>query len=266
MEQPSAIPFVNWVYNVDFSPTVVIQYLDASFPYVHSVPIASLIYAACLCGECLRPLIILFAYLIVYVIDASGHILNIFAYQFKPIFENVTLIDAVRIPLLCAAIYYVIFRLWPLPASRLENSESLDEKITNSQVDTMEGIIENSTNAKGRDAEGFSANKSQVSDDRLSAFLASEIVASLQSVPGIGPKAEELLGKRTETDEPVTTTYQLIGKYLSLRGRDMTSDEHMDAFWHYLKSRGISSHRSGIVRCIAEKVNIMIPGLYQPKA
>jgi hypothetical protein len=57
------------------------------------------------------------------------------------------------------------------------------------------------------------------------------------------------------------------------------SNQHMDAFWHYLASRGITSHRSvcssfsiyyrladeqglqGIVNAIAQKVDIMIPGI-----
>lgn len=111
-------------------------------------------------------------------------------------------------------------------------------------------------------ADGFDPNRSQVADDRLAQFLAEEVNPSLQSVPGIGPANERALAAPGDGDSPVTTTYQLIGKYLSLRGKDMTSDEHVNAFWHYLKGKGISSYRSGIVLCIAEKVNIMIPGLY----
>jgi len=38
--------------------------------------------------------------------------------------------------------------------------------------------------------------------------------------------------------------------------------EHMEKFWHWLASKGISSHRSGIVRAIAEKLNSMMPGIY----
>jgi hypothetical protein len=60
----------------------------------------------------------------------------------------------------------------------------------------------------------------------------------------------------------------------------------MDAFWHYLAARGITSHRSvsffvsglpvesltniskiqGIVNAIAQKVDIMIPGIAQLEA
>ena len=62
-------------------------------------------------------------------------------------------------------------------------------------------------------------------------------------------------------DAAVETTYQLIGKFLSLKGKGMSSKEHMDAFWFYLKARGVDSHRSGIVDAIARKVDVMIPGI-----
>jgi hypothetical protein len=38
--------------------------------------------------------------------------------------------------------------------------------------------------------------------------------------------------------------------------------QHCDAFWFWLKSKGITAYRSGIVMAIAEKVNTMLPGIY----
>ena len=38
--------------------------------------------------------------------------------------------------------------------------------------------------------------------------------------------------------------------------------EHLDKFWYFLSDINISSHRSGIVKAIAEKVNQMMPGIY----
>ena len=35
--------------------------------------------------------------------------------------------------------------------------------------------------------------------------------------------------------------------------------EHLDKFWLFLKEKDIASHRSGIVKAIAEKVNQMMP-------
>ncbi len=111
-------------------------------------------------------------------------------------------------------------------------------------------------------SEGFSEDKSRVSMEALARFLTDNICEDLRSVPGIGSEAVKKLKKNAEGDSSVETTYQLIGKFLSLKGKDMTSQEHMDAFWFYLQSRGISAHRSGIVFSIAQKVDLMMPGIY----
>jgi hypothetical protein len=38
--------------------------------------------------------------------------------------------------------------------------------------------------------------------------------------------------------------------------------EHCDRFWYWLKAAGIDSNRSGIVQCVAEKLDVTFPGLY----
>ena len=43
---------------------------------------------------------------------------------------------------------------------------------------------------------------------------------------------------------------------------EVTSREHVDKFWYFLQEKGISSFRSGICQAIAEKVNSMMPGVY----
>ncbi|CAM9665285.1 unnamed protein product, partial [Choristocarpus tenellus] len=83
-------------------------------------------------------------------------------------------------------------------------------------------------------------------------------------VPGIAEGARKRLADG-EGDDCVTNTYQLVGKFLSLRGPDIDGEkvdcvEHCDKFWYWLQSKGINSHRSGIVNAIAEKVNTWIPG------
>ena len=96
-------------------------------------------------------------------------------------------------------------------------------------------------------SEGFDVNKSKVSEDALAEFLCQPIIEDLTSVPGVGPKTAELLGKATDdgelVDEPITTTYQLIGKFLSLRGKGFSSKEHCDAMWFYLKAKGMTHVR-----------------------
>lgn len=82
-----------------------------------------------------------------------------------------------------------------------------------------------------------------------------------QQVPGIGPSA---VAKLAEEPEPITTTWQLFGKFLMLKEEGIESVEHCEKFWYFLKQKGVSSHRSGIVRCIAEKCDTMFPGTYDP--
>jgi hypothetical protein len=65
----------------------------------------------------------------------------------------------------------------------------------------------------------------------------------------------------------VVNTYQLIAKFLSLKGADASGKtieivEHCDRFWYWLKDVGIDSTRSGVVLAIAEKCNHWIPGIY----
>lgn len=44
------------------------------------------------------------------------------------------------------------------------------------------------------------------------------------------------------------------------------SIEHCEKFWYWLQEKGISAHRSAIVKAIAMKVNGMLPGVYDPLA
>ena len=68
--------------------------------------------------------------------------------------------------------------------------------------------------------------------------------------------------------EKVTNTYQLFGKFLMLKGPNNPDGtmvepiEHTQKFWEYLKNRGIASHRSAIVKAVAEKCATMFPDIY----
>ncbi len=46
----------------------------------------------------------------------------------------------------------------------------------------------------------------------------------------------------------------------------VSSEEHCQKFWHWLQYVGISSHRSAIVKAVAEKMNTMLPGIYDASA
>ena len=54
--------------------------------------------------------------------------------------------------------------------------------------------------------------------------------------------------------EMMDSTYQLIGKYLMLRGHGVSNYENAQLFFRWLKHRGINSHVHSIVEAIAEKV------------
>jgi len=110
--------------------------------------------------------------------------------------------------------------------------------------------------------DGFDIEKSNISAAQLATFLSSEVNENLLTVPGIGPEAVRLLAVKCKEDSPIETTHQLIGRFLTLRCSGMTSAQHLNAFWFYLKLKGIKAYRSGIVGAIAEKVNIMIPHTY----
>lgn len=102
---------------------------------------------------------------------------------------------------------------------------------------------------------------SQLTEDSLAAFLSTPVEADLRSVPGVGDAAV-----RKFKAAGVETTHQLIGVYLSFKGAGVSIQEHCDAFWSWLKEIEINAHRSGIVLCIAEKVNSWIPGTFEASA
>uniref|UniRef100_A0A7S2R0A3 Uncharacterized protein n=1 Tax=Eucampia antarctica TaxID=49252 RepID=A0A7S2R0A3_9STRA len=117
------------------------------------------------------------------------------------------------------------------------------------------------------DALGYDPSRSKVSDSTMTDFLRSQITGDVTEVPGIGPAAKRALAGGDDESDRITNTFQLIGKFLMLKGPDeddMKIDcmEHMEKFWYWLKQKGIKSHRSAIVKAIGEKINTMIPGIY----
>lgn len=117
--------------------------------------------------------------------------------------------------------------------------------------------------------EGFDPSKSRVSTDTMEKWRNSNISGDLTEVPGIGEKAAEKLADHPDPNQSITNTYQLFGAYLNLKGVDdegnmVTPVQHADLFWHFLKGRGITAHRSAIVLAISEKAGTFFPGIYDP--
>jgi len=80
----------------------------------------------------------------------------------------------------------------------------------------------------------------------------------LNEVPGIGGATIEKLKAAG-----VTTTYQLLGKYLMLKDAGVGPVEHADRFYYWLVSVGTpAGFRAGVVKSIAEKLNVTFVGLY----
>lgn len=111
---------------------------------------------------------------------------------------------------------------------------------------------------------GYDPQFSRLAEDTLGDFLRAPLTGDLTEVPGIGINACRKL-----INHNINNTFQLIGKFLSLKSNsDDTDDglitcvEHCDAFWHYLNSIDIRAYKSGIVMAISEKVNTMLPGIY----
>ena len=77
-------------------------------------------------------------------------------------------------------------------------------------------------------------------------------------VPGIGPAAEKKLN-----ENGITNVYQLFGEYLRLKGshdgEQISSLEHHEKVFFWLKGMGINAYRSGIVRALAEKAATFFP-------
>ena len=122
-------------------------------------------------------------------------------------------------------------------------------------------------------ADGYDPKKSKVSDDTMENWRNTPTNPDLNSVPGIGPATIRKLAESEEIEDRITNTYQLFGKFLMLKGPGHSEDEieidsmeHMEKFWHWLKNRGISSHRSAIVKAIAEKSATFFQNIYDVNA
>ncbi|CAN0123476.1 unnamed protein product, partial [Ectocarpus fasciculatus] len=106
---------------------------------------------------------------------------------------------------------------------------------------------------------GFHPRKSQTTDTALAAFIRAPITGVLTEVPSIAEKTVRLLARG---DEPITTTHQLIGKFLALTPQKRSNRvEHCDRFYEWLQAKGVTNALvNNIVEAIAEKVEVMMAG------
>lgn len=83
------------------------------------------------------------------------------------------------------------------------------------------------------------------------------MTGDLQEVPYVGPKTAAALEAAG-----VATSFQLCAKFLEGKGPGVTSQALCDAFYAWLKSAGVNSHRGAITLCIAEKVALAFPAAF----
>jgi hypothetical protein len=108
--------------------------------------------------------------------------------------------------------------------------------------------------------DGYDPTRSTTSPDTLAAFMQRPLTGSLTAdkIPSVGPKTIEVL-----KEHGITSTYSLIGKFMSLKEEGVGSVEHMDRCWFWLKSIGTPpGHRSCIIEALAQRMNMHFPGLY----
>lgn len=80
------------------------------------------------------------------------------------------------------------------------------------------------------------------------------MTGDILEVPFIADKVAEKLAAHG-----VTTTYQLIGKMLTLKQSDMNSQQWCDAFFQWLAEAGVNTNRAKLVLIVAEKCAVSFP-------
>ena len=105
----------------------------------------------------------------------------------------------------------------------------------------------------------YDPNRSKTSESAMADWLRTPVSDDIEAVPGIGPA---LKGKFASVG--VHTQYQLFGVYLSLKGEGTSSIMVAESFFQWLKASGIAHKRGEITQAVAEKLNNMFPGIYQP--
>lgn len=89
----------------------------------------------------------------------------------------------------------------------------------------------------------LSKSRSQIGEDTIAAFLANDVEADLESVPGVGPANRDALQKAG-----YMTTAALLGLFLTLHDDEDSCQAHLDKYVHQLRalaaSRPEATHRA----------------------
>jgi hypothetical protein len=100
-------------------------------------------------------------------------------------------------------------------------------------------------------------------EGKLVEWLRTPVTGDIKEIHGVGPVAVKTFA---DCEDKIETTFQLFGKFLSLKGVGVDAVEHTDRFFYWLKHIGINANRATIVKAVAEKLNLQFPGIYDENA
>lgn len=103
----------------------------------------------------------------------------------------------------------------------------------------------------------YDREKSKVKDEALADFIANDLQEDVICVPGVGTKTAVML-----KDAGIETSFQLVAKFLSFKGKGKMKDDMCEDMYQYLANLGVGGYRSGITTCLQEKVETMIPEVF----
>ncbi len=115
------------------------------------------------------------------------------------------------------------------------------------------------------ESSGFVLSKSAANDASVASWIDGPLSPELELVPGVGSASTDAF-----REAGVSNAYQLVGYFLMLKNKGSTVQEHMDLFYRWLRFKdeggvGLKANAHTIARAVAERVNLMCPGIYDEK-
>lgn len=100
----------------------------------------------------------------------------------------------------------------------------------------------------------FNAVKSTIlSSDQLIDWVRAPVSGELTQIPGVGARSKAAL-----QEEGINTTFQLFGKFLSMKDVGVSPVELVDNFFGFINSvMPQNKYKHSVVRAIAEKIDLM---------
>ncbi len=98
--------------------------------------------------------------------------------------------------------------------------------------------------------------------EALSIWIQSPMSEELTTLPRVGKVTAQCF-----KNEGITTTFALLGKFLTFKDAGMSPVEHTECFWIWLtnvfaSNRIIKRDRAVICRAICMRAELLIPGIY----